>query len=1067
MDGTGSYVDEHWKRSLPAPESVRRSFGESAWSGGWELFKKGGVLQVTYKLDFLKARVRNGRVYEPLWGRGGNETLRLSCSCSRAVYCEHQIALYLAAYDRLHPGIFEPSEHAQEGFEAGTVLEDGRWSGTIVPRKIHPGFQGLLSGLFPEESAQQESERRYILTPQLLVSPGLLGLSLRVEGPRIEYEVRSPAKLLPLWRSSCSRGRESADWAPEDQRLLRFLESQRFAYSYYSGKIQFSASEFSLLLPVLQGHPRLRNRYGRLVQISTQPLELIFEGEFQEQRLDLTARLMTAQGYPVRQPLLFLDGKIKWWYDGRAFYPHHQSYSPEQMVAAAEGTRFTVEGMERILPLLQSGRIRMKQGASPPLDQVATEVWLRLGPAQEGITLEAELKTESGLSWPLAPSPAPHRTEEGRYLVYDPVQLRETRRAVMEAGFEAEGPPGRYLLPFQALEGFLEGRLPEWRRQYQVELDPELNALLEGGRSVTPALSTRWKGDLDWFEVSWSLELDGANLPSAEIQAVLKSGGRYHCLRDGRIVAIDRPAIRQQVEELERFGCKPEEPAPQRVHLHFIGRTAQVGGRLTEGLSEIYRKLKDFQGIQPVEPPENLAALLRPYQREGLSYLNFLSEYRFGGILADDMGLGKTVQTLALLELKRRTEGSQPSLVVCPTSVAPNWVEEAAKFTPALQAVHFRSSRELKQARLEEYDLVVLSYALARRNSLDPVFRYLILDEAQNIKNPHSRNARSVKNINARYRLALTGTPIENSATELWSIFDFLMPGFLGGLGSFEKCFGKAAIKNGDRAPLSDLSRQVRPFILRRLKSQVARDLPARMEQNIYCDLTAAQRQVYARLAAAARHEIDEQVRDQGWEKSQIHVLAALTRLRQLCCHPALVDASFKRSRSGKLEAFFEVLESILSGGHRVVVFSQFVQMLKIIERQVKRRKIGYVYLDGKTRDRRKVVRRFQECDDVPLFLMSLKAGGTGINLTAADYVVLFDPWWNPAVENQAIDRAHRIGRERPVTAYRMIARGTLEEKMLELKARKRDLADRVLASESDFLQRLTREDLEILLAAE
>jgi non-specific serine/threonine protein kinase len=327
--------------------------------------------------------------------------------------------------------------------------------------------------------------------------------------------------------------------------------------------------------------------------------------------------------------------------------------------------------------------------------------------------------------------------------------------------------------------------------------------------------------------------------------------------------------------------------------------------------------------------------------------------------------------------------------------------------------------------------------------------------------------AAAVKQIPASHRLALTGTPVENSLVELWSIFEFLMPGFLGKLSQFKTSYAGPALKDREDAAPDRLARRVKPFISRRLKSQVATELPERIEQNIYCELTPLQKRMYRELVAVVRRDIDREIGAKGWEKSQICVLAALLRLRQLCCHPLLVDKEASTVASGKMEAFLETLATILDGQHRVIVFSQFVQMLKIIEKQLLEREIPYLYLDGQTRDRTKRIKEFQEAGKHSVFLMSLKAGGTGVNLTAADYVVLYDPWWNPAVENQAIDRTHRIGQTRTVTAYRMIIKDTLEEKMLQLKARKQDLADRILASDSEFLRGMTREDLEELLVAD
>lgn len=467
---------------------------------------------------------------------------------------------------------------------------------------------------------------------------------------------------------------------------------------------------------------------------------------------------------------------------------------------------------------------------------------------------------------------------------------------------------------------------------------------------------------------------------------------------------------------------------------------------------------------QPLQEPATLAAELRPYQRAGLGWMHFLRDLHLGGCLADDMGLGKTVQALALLEMLRGTNVG-PSLVVAPRSLLFNWAAEARKFTPQLRLLeHHGVDRAKNFEHFGDYDLVLTTYATMRLDIAELAkteFEYVILDEAQAIKNAGSLVAKASRLLQGRHRLALSGTPIENHLGDLWSLFEFLNPGLLGSSRSFARAF---AGKNAPPERREALARALRPLILRRTKEQVAPELPARIEQTLYCELEGKQKRDYEDLREHYRQSLLGRIKTSGIAKSRMHILEALLRLRQAACHPALIAPTLEIS-SAKLDLLLEELTEVLASGHRALVFSQFTSFLSIVRRALDEKKIDYLYLDGKTQDRQSIVEKFQSADGPPLFLISLKAGGLGLNLTNADYIFLLDPWWNPAVEAQAIDRAHRIGRQNPVIAYRLIARDTVEEKILELQSRKRDLADSIISEDNSVLRGLAVEDLELLLS--
>ncbi len=485
-------------------------------------------------------------------------------------------------------------------------------------------------------------------------------------------------------------------------------------------------------------------------------------------------------------------------------------------------------------------------------------------------------------------------------------------------------------------------------------------------------------------------------------------------------------------------------------------------------------------------PLGELDTVLRPYQKQGVAWLRFLRENGFGGILADEMGLGKTLQTLAYLSHGREEAAKSPALVVCPTSLVHNWVAEAAKFTPRLKvlALHGADRHGLFD-QISQSDLVVTSYALLRRDAEQYrgiEFDTVVLDEAQHIKNRQTQNAQAVKSVRARHRLVLTGTPMENSVLDLWSIFDFLMPGYLGSAQDFRERYEAPITREKNPDAQARLARRLRPFLLRRLKREVAADLPAKLEQVSFCELTQDQRAVYQQVIEASRKEVLDAVGAQGLARSRMVVLTALLRLRQVCCDlrllklepltPALSPSDGARekatassSSSGKLELFGELLEEVLDGGHRALVFSQFTSMLALLKERLAEEGVAYCYLDGSTTNRAEVVERFQKSPAIPVFLISLKAGGVGLNLTGADTVIHFDPWWNPAVEDQATDRAHRIGQTRVVTSYKLITRGTVEEKILTLQTRKREIIRATLGGEEELSEALTWEEIQDLFA--
>jgi len=467
-----------------------------------------------------------------------------------------------------------------------------------------------------------------------------------------------------------------------------------------------------------------------------------------------------------------------------------------------------------------------------------------------------------------------------------------------------------------------------------------------------------------------------------------------------------------------------------------------------ETLRKFGDKLQNFDGISQVKPPATLKAELREYQLEGLSWLQFLREYELGGILADDMGLGKTVQTLAhLLVEKDANRSDRPNLVIAPTSLMVNWKRETQRFAPSLNLLVLHgANRKNKFNRIDSSDLVLTTYPLLSRDTdilMQHEWHIVVLDEAQHIKNPKSRAAQTARQLKTRHRLCLTGTPMENHLGELWSHFHFLMPGVLGDEKRFKKLFRTPIEKHQDETRQLQLRKRLAPFMLRRDKSEVATELPPKTEILTEVELEGAQRELYETIRVSMHRKVQQAIDNKGIKRSQIIILDALLKLRQVCCHPQLLKlpSAKKVKHSAKLAQLMEMLPEMVEEGRRILLFSQFTSMLAIIEDELKSKKIGYVKLTGQTRNREKPIDEFQS-GEVPVFLISLKAGGAGLNLTAADTVIHYDPWWNPAAERQATDRAHRIGQDKPVFVYKMITDGTVEEKIAEMQAKKQALAD-------------------------
>ena len=567
----------------------------------------------------------------------------------------------------------------------------------------------------------------------------------------------------------------------------------------------------------------------------------------------------------------------------------------------------------------------------------------------------------------------------------------------------------------------------------------------------------------DWFSLSFNLEFNGISQPIAPlVTGIIAEFENFESMPEIVNIEVDEnhfvevktkqiaPIIKTIIELMDKKDKDDNlKISPYDAHMlaNFDDDILWKGSR---EILELSQKLKDFKGIKKVKPPKALTTTLRDYQQDGLNWLNFLYEFKFSGILADDMGLGKTVQTLAhLSRLKEDSKLKKPTLIVMPTSLIANWKNEAKRFTPNLKVLSLHGSdREERFDEIKNNDILLTTYALIIRDKekFDKLkFSYIILDEAQKIKNPRTKMAIAIKEFKSEHRLALSGTPIENHLGELWSIFSFLMPGFLDTLSFFKNYYQTPIEKEHDFSRQELLNRRIKPFMIRRTKELVASELPAKSEIIKYTQFESSQSGLYKSIRVAMEEKVRQAVENKGLASSHITILDALLKLRQVCCDPSLLKLkeAKKVKESAKLELFLDLVDELLAEGRKILVFSQFTSMLSIIEERIKSKKISYTKLTGSTTKREKVIEEFTQ-GKVDVFLISLKAGGVGLNLTQADTVIHYDPWWNPAVENQATDRAYRIGQSKAVFVYKLIVENSIEQKILELQKKKQAIGDAI-----------------------
>lgn len=1041
-----------WRSRLPA--SIGNWFARDLTRTALALVDGGRVVLRSVENAKIESTVRDKGGVNTLveWSTGtGPQALRSVCTCGVTGVCEHVVATL---------------ETVRTADEAPALITAGIAGEEVIDYTWLPAID-----------VEPPRARARSIWPVVSSADGkTLNGTLYLDTPRLRGVIRDAESVLAMMEST-----PADDWDDADREFIRD-ESVQEAFGPRVSQRALARALFRLAR-----HPRAR--FDDAPGENRHPSELsAFSIDLRGLRLR-AARLgdrfipafERADGsrFSPKGAIVF-DGPPPWCIADRVAYLLDGTFDAKKAVTAAtaidaappseNGTKPSSESISRVAPFL-SGDDRRALGVvdakEPAL--IARMTWrdssllMRLTFADRATGATARFSQHGAVT-----------SIDGNFIRFAPATARHFATRFLEAGFVPRGGDMFALHDPERAALLIREQIPDWD-DVEVRLDDSLSGIAAGEESIDVAVSAHRTDDADgrdWFELDVDVFVgSGDPLTRDELRTLLTANGRFAEVR-GKLVDIgnlrSRSNLLAELTDRRRTGMAALVALRDEIHDAF-GNVA-----LPEEVEQLRERLRNFEGIAEVAPPEHLKDILRGYQRRGLDFLNYLSSFQFGGILADDMGTGKTIQVISYLQHRKDAEGPRPSLVIAPTSVTHTWEKELSRFAPGLSSLRLQSGSE-RHALIDEipnYDVVITSYALARLDAQfleRHQFRTLILDEAQNAKNPSSQIAKVVRNLRADHRLALTGTPVENSLRDLWAIMGFVEPGLLGSESSFRRRF-ENPIAEGDERAASSLRSRLEPFVLRRTKEDVARELPERTEQIIESDLSPLQRRLYRGIAEAARRDVLAKIDEDGVvENASVHVLAALTRLRQVCAHPGLIMPQYidEPEASGKFDAFLETVEEVLSGGHKLLVFSAFASMLKIMRTAMQKRDIPYGYLDGSTkdRDRQLEVERFMSEDGPPIFLCSLKAGGVGLTLTAADYVILYDPWWNPAVERQAIDRTHRIGQTRPVTAYRMVTAGSVEEKIRALAERKSALSRAVIKADSAVAKALTRDDLEFLFA--
>ncbi len=1039
------------------------------------MVSRGLVLNATFEAPFVRGAIHwNNRSLQTGVKLLADGNVESHCPCydnrERGIICAHVIALCLTLVKRST----DPQREAKYQAEIRHAQRLAAVDESVYIRRAKPDTPGAVP-----------AKVRVILRSGWLAA-------WRKGAIPVRCEFAFGEQVLPMDQVS----REAVfSLSPADESLLFVLED--ICEGPPSTEIILTKSDFLSVLRLLTGRTIETGDMGP-VTVNAAVMNTVLKVNLNRDNGELTLAGHTelpflSEGDP---PAYLVSGKEGWVFGAANLWPlasvlpepYHGIYDQSVSVARRSALNF----LQQEMPVL-SRHVRIESELTTDLFAIEPgkpkfHLKVRGSPASLAATLYARygenLDLVAGKPDPRGRFALPDPDDLMRYTIRSPDEERKAIETLRRTGLCGDtGDALNSIVGRREVLNFMGNHIPALRRMgWHIDVEGRAGTMVEEMDMITPVVRIGDSG-AGWFDVSFTFEdTAGASLSQSDIQLALQRGESF-IQRGDRTLLIDGDAVHSMFDVFQDCSSEgAEEHGHFRVPSIYSG-FVQSSLQSLDGVdiedSPAWRTMASQTNrtmrIETVALPEALEKTLREYQKDGVNWLRFLEINGFNGLLADEMGLGKTVQALTWFQMDRHHPEAmgKPVLIVCPTSLVENWAEEAQRFTPGRKVLMLAGAdRHDKWASLGEANMVITSYALLRRDLdqyLKVQFSVAVLDEAQHIKNRSTQNALAAKQLRAHHRLVLSGTPMENSVSDLWSIMDFLMPGYLGPHDKFKNRYESPIAKGGADADLAHLrlKRKLQPFLLRRRKSEVARDLPPKIERIASCTLSPDQRLVYNELIEASRRKLTQMVARQGFNRSRMDVLVTLMRLRQVCCHLELLKLPGLKPRfpSAKMDLFFELLDEALDSGHRILVFSQFVSMLQILKTELDQRGLTYCYLDGATKERMSVVHQFNTERSIPLFLISLKAGGTGLNLTGADMVVHFDPWWNPAVENQATDRAYRIGQKQTVYSVKLLTKDTVEEKVLALQERKKAMIKATIESDEAMMQAMTWEDVQELLS--
>ncbi len=1078
-------TDEYIRKQAGTPENYFR---------GIQYFKDSRVVRISILNNVIYAEVAGSDLYEVEieLDRAQDKIKTMYCSCPpfHNTYgaCKHVIAALKAAQDNwldLTKAGRHKHKHADVDELLAFFLKDDKASiifhGEKTKVKLVPTY------CFSTANNKRVNTLEFSIgTGKLYVvrnikdlikayeneEPIVYGKNFELIPTEMEFDTESQA-LYDLVKTAYLEEQQINNWSSVTATSTLFPEAKQFYLT------QTNLNKFFDIMGARQFAAKMQNECVVLKVINGIP-PLLFSATDMKRGIKLTLGVAAKSG-----PLYSIDNDFRLIYHGGIIYRIDQtvskyvkhlmkyfgSKSPDIYLPKSSLSNF----FSSMVPAVENiATVTIDEAIYEKTCKETLEKVVYLDKFGSGISVRVSFRYGDIL---LNPGSNVQMTEiDGKTLLRDTVQENVLLHIFYKHGFEwKEGK--LYLEDEEDIYNFLHQSLSKINNLAEVFYSEDFKTI-QIKKPYKVSAGVKISSETDLLEVSMDYG-DMAPQEMIEVLMAYRMKKRYYRLHSGAFIDLNTPELQTAAKLIDNLGFSSSDienkvvqiPKYQALHLDNLSRENDEFTLARSG--DFERMVRDIREPQygEYEVPQTLVKVLREYQITGFNWLKSLARYGLGGILGDEMGLGKTLQVIAFI-LSERIKEPAPSIVVAPTSLIYNWSEEVAKFAPELTVIVIDGLQDERKIMLEDIegaDIVITSYGIMRRDVglySTKKFKYCFIDEAQNIKNPNTLNSQSVKQLKASSYFALTGTPMENTLTELWSIFDFLMPGYLGSHKSFVTNFESPIAKNQDMDVLQELNRRVKPFILRRLKREVLKELPEKIESKVVNEMTGPQARLYRTWLSQARNDFEIEVAANGFMRSQIKILSLLTRLRQLCCHPSLFIEDYNGG-SGKLDMLQELVEDAIGGGHRILIFSQFTEMLGIIKKKLESMDVSYYYLDGATKseERVKMAQSFNAGTN-EVFLISLKAGGTGLNLTGADVVIHFDPWWNPAVEDQASDRAHRYGQNKAVQVYKLITKGTIEEKIYTLQEKKKALIDTLIQPGENFLSKMTEEEIRSLFAS-